>query len=195
MLIVGIGGTLSPSSSSERALRRAMALAEDLGARTTVFAGRFLRELPMYDPFEPDRTPHARQLVSALQDAAGVIISSSAYHGSVSGLLKNAIDYAEDLGRDDRVYLSGVPVGLISVAGGWQAAVSNLGVLRAITHSLRGWPTPYGCVINTNPEVTCGDPVASRTAELAIVAQEVVFAAGRLSPDPPLLVQDLRLRA
>ncbi|WP_248763332.1 NADPH-dependent FMN reductase [Pseudarthrobacter sp. SSS035] len=184
MYIVGIGGTVSPSSSSERALRKALRAAEDLGAWTTIFTGHFLKDLPMYDPGAEDRTDQARALVTALRDAEGVVISSAAYHGGPSGLLKNALDYAEDLAEDERVYFSGLPIGLISVAMGWQAAVTNLSALRATTHSLRGWPTPYGCIINTDPAIAHGDPVASQTDGLDLVAREVVSAAGRLNPCP-----------
>ncbi|WP_215815499.1 NADPH-dependent FMN reductase [Pimelobacter sp. 30-1] len=190
MFIVGIGGTLSPASSSERALHSALAAARERGAWTEAFTGERMRGLPMYDPARPDRTPAAVELVEALRAADGVIISSAAYHGSVSGLLKNALDHVEDLARDERPYLTDRPVGLVSVARGWQGAVHNLAGLRTITHALRGWPTPYGCVINTAPGGRPGDPVAHHAADLALVAEQVVAAAGHGSrPRPRRLVR------
>jgi FMN reductase len=176
-VILGIGGTISPTSSSDTALRATLAEVERLGAETRLFSGADLRLLPMYDPTAAHRTAEATALVGAFRECSGVIISSAAYHGSISGMLKNAVDYLEDLSRDDRVYLSGVPVGLISVAKGWQAGVNNLVTLRMIVHSLRGWPTPYGAVINTSVEA--GGPVqdVAANAGLGIVAAEVVRAA------------------
>ena len=79
----------------------------------------------------------------------GSIISSPGYHGSMSGLLKNALDYIEDLRSDARPYLAGRPVGCIVCAAGWQAVGSTLLTTRTIVHALRGWPTPFGAGINT----------------------------------------------
>ncbi|KUP97855.1 NADPH-dependent FMN reductase [Thermobifida cellulosilytica] len=176
MLVVGIGGTVSPASSSDRALRTALEEAARLGAETRMFSGDCLKRLPMYDPTTTVRSPWARELVEALRECSGVVLSSAAYHGSVPGMLKNALDYAEDLAGDDRTYLSGRPVGCIAVARGWQAGVQTLSTLRTIVHALRGWPTPYGCVVNT-ADSAAGCGVAAAREGLCTVAGEVVYAA------------------
>jgi FMN reductase len=66
----------------------------------------------------------------------------------MSGLVKNAIDYLEELRNDDPPYLDGKPVACVAIANGWQAAVNTLTALRATVHALRGWPTPYGVTLN-----------------------------------------------
>ena len=78
-----------------------------------------------------------------------MIVASPGYHASISGMVKNALDYLEDLREDPRPYLSARAVGCIATGAGWQATVSTLAALRAIVHSLRGWPTPLGAAINT----------------------------------------------
>jgi FMN reductase len=78
-----------------------------------------------------------------------VVIASPAYHGGLSGLVKNALDFIEDLRGDERVYLQGRAVGSIVCAEGPQAMGSTLASLRAIVHTLRGWPTPYGATLNS----------------------------------------------
>ena len=148
-LIVGIGGTLSSPSSSERALRHALAAAERRGARTQLFAGAAL-DIPMYTVDRAQRTPQSREMVDAIAQADGVIIASPGYHGGISGLVKNALDYIEDLREDDRPYLDGRGVGCIVVAYGWQATTTTLVSLRSTVHALRGWPTPLGVVINSS---------------------------------------------
>ncbi len=40
-------------------------------------------------------------------------------------------------------------MGLISCGAGWQGAGHALTTLRYIAHSLRGWPTPMGAMLNT----------------------------------------------
>lgn len=178
-LIVGIGGTLRDGSTSERALRIALGEAERLGARTRIFAGQLLN-LTAYDPAERNRGGAAAELVDALRGADGIIIATPSYHGSISGLIKNAIDYTEDLRADARVYFSDRAVGTIVCADGIQAMGSTLATLRAIVHALRGWPTPFSAVINSalrpfTADGKCADPQVAQ--QLAFVAEQVVAFA------------------
>ncbi len=68
-------------------------------------------------------------------------MGSPGYHGAISGLVKNALDYIEDLREDPRVYLDSTPWGCISCVYGWQAAVGTLAQLRSIGHALRVSPS------------------------------------------------------
>ena len=145
--IVALGGSTTPLSASERALRFAARAAEDHGASVTYITGRTLM-LPIYDTESRERTADTTALVEALRTADGVIIASPGYHGGISGMIKNALDYAEDLRTDERPYLDGRVVGLIGVAHGWQTAVGTLHQLRQVVHSLRGWPAPMGVSVN-----------------------------------------------
>jgi FMN reductase len=148
--IVAVGGTLRPGSSTEKAMRHVLGAAERAGARV---------------------------LVAQLALADGIILGSPGYHGSISGLVKNALDYAEDLRNDARPYFSGRAVGCIATAGGWPGAVNTLGALRDIVHSLRGWPTPMGAAINTSDKVfdEAGACTSPRVAQmLDLIAAEVL---------------------
>lgn len=175
--IVGLGGTVRAQSSTESALRIALDAAKDNGARTELFGGSALARLPMYDPDSP-KVEEALRLVDALRRADGVIIASPGYHGSVSGLVKNALDYVEDLREDDNPYLSGRAVGCVTTAYGWQAAVTTLQTLRSIVHALRGWPTPLGAAINSaSTRVAYGQQTDEQVAfQLTTVGREVCAA-------------------
>ncbi|OHV04838.1 NADPH-dependent FMN reductase [Mycobacterium talmoniae] len=151
-LVVALGGTLRADSSTERALRHCLDAVERRGGRTQLFCGEDI-ELPMYNPHEPARTPRATRLIDALRQADAVVVGSPGYHGAISGLVKNALDYIEDMREDSRVYLDNKPWGCISCAYGWQAAVGTLGQLRVIGHALRAWPTPLGVAINSADRV------------------------------------------
>jgi FMN reductase len=148
-LIVGIGGTVRTPSSSERVLGLALAAAEAAGARTQLIGGEVLSRLPIYNPADPGEPPERSALVEAVRAADGVIVATPGYHGSLSGLIKNALDSLEPLRDDARPYLDGRAVGCIVVADGWQACGSALAALRSIVHALRGWPTPLGATINS----------------------------------------------
>ena len=179
-LIVGIGGTPKPQSTTEQALQVALSAAARQGARTRMFGGRYLAELPLY--LSPGSTGAGADLLEAVRHADGVILASPGYHGTVSGAVKNAIDYLEETAGDARVYLDGLPVGVIVTAFGWQATGGTLATLRSIVHALRGWPTPLGVAINTSTTAfrdgECEDSAAS--AQLHMVGRQVVeFAAWR----------------
>jgi FMN reductase len=181
-MIVGLGGSGRPGSTSERALRLALDHCGALGAATTLLAGEDL-DLPMYSPGESTRCAKAAALVSALRGADGILLASPGYHGSLSGLVKNALDYAEDLRHDARPYFDGRAIGLIACAAGWQAANSTLTSLRAIAHALRGWPTPLGATINSaggnfDAAGNALDPIIARQIEI-VAGQVVEFARMR----------------
>lgn len=187
--IVGIGGTTAPGSSTEQALQIALRAAEAEGADVTLFDGAALAALPHYSFGAADRSDEARRLVAAVRGAHGLVIASPGYHGSISGLVKNAIDYVEETSKDERVYLDGLPVGLIVTAYGWQATGSTLATLRSIVHALRGWPTPLGAAIRSVggmfKDGACTDPSAA--SQLDLVGKQVVEFARLRKAAPAIL--------
>ena len=184
-LIVGIGGTMTSNSSSERLMRHVLMQCEAAGAETLSFDGTAL-DLPMYGYGTP-RTDKAVALIEGLRRADGIVISSPGYHGTVSGLIKNALDYVEDMAKDERPYFEARAVGLISVAAGWQATGTTLATLRSIVHALRGWPTPMAVTVNSvQPVFADNGSVSDATLlkQLDILAQQIVgFARMRALDD------------
>ena len=131
-------------------MRIAVESAGRQGFATRVFGGAELSRLPLYDPKAPERTAEEREFVEAVRNASALIIASPGYHGSISGVVKNALDLLEETARDAaRPYLADMPVGLIATAYGWQATGSTIAALRAIVHALRGWPTPFAAAVNS----------------------------------------------
>ena len=151
-LIVALSGTTRPNSSTEFALRIAVEAARGGGADVQFFGGADL-DLPLYSPEIVERTPRAQRLVAALRQSDGILIASPNYHGGLPGLVKNALDYVEDLRDEPAPYFDGRPVGCILTGSGAQGAVTALTSLRAVIHALRGWPTPLGVCINTSSPV------------------------------------------
>lgn len=180
-LIVGIGGTFSTGSSTERALKIALGAAEEAGAGSELFDGASLLSLPHYGVEGADASEPAQRLIEAIRRADGLIVASPGYHGSISGLVKNALDYIEATSRDERCYLDGLPVGLIATAFGWQASGTTMTALRSIIHALRGWPTPMGAAINTSSRIFTDDGCSDEKVldQLRLVGRQVVGFAKR----------------
>lgn len=176
--IVGIGGTLRPGSSSEQALALALRHAEAEGAETRLIAGRDL-VMPPYDPEVGCGCDASRTLRDALRRADGIIVASPCYHGAISGLIKNALDYTEDMRGDPQPYFDGRAVGSICCGAGMQGPSMVLAELRTITHALRGWPAPLGVAVNVLQakwqDGRCSDPGAEN--QIKIMAGQVVAFA------------------
>ncbi len=141
--VAGIGGTLREGSTSLGALRRALAASEDAGAEVELLDLDELK-LPMYEPQKPLREygDNVRRLIGALREADAVLISTAAYHGTLAGVTKNALDFTQFLGQDEHPYFEGKVVGLISTAGGEQAATNANAAMVNTVHALRGVVAP-----------------------------------------------------
>jgi FMN reductase len=180
-LIVGSGGTEREGSVTEARVREALHAAELEGARVVLFGAAAL-DLPMFKPTVSHRARRAATLVAAIRECDGVVVGSPAYHGGLSGLVKNALDYLEDLHDDPRPYLDGRAVGCIGCAYGGQATATTLTSLRNIVHALRGWPTPLGVTVSSTSAVARdGSVTDEKTCErLHFLGRQVVeFAQAR----------------
>ncbi|WP_232110158.1 NADPH-dependent FMN reductase [Streptomyces buecherae] len=177
--VVCVSGSLPPDSKTERlALWCATALG-DLGAEVVLYRGADI-EFPHYRMPPAERDKPVQRYLEDLKKADGVVLISPTYHGTVSGVLKNALDYVNDLIGEPRPFLDGRPVGCVAVAAGDQGATATLTTLRTIAHALRAWPTPLG-VAATGPSAALdaeGGPADDRlAAQLQIMFGQVLTLA------------------
>ncbi|MBL1082684.1 NAD(P)H-dependent oxidoreductase [Streptomyces actinomycinicus] len=146
-LVVGVGGTGRADSTTDWALSLALRGAEESGARTVKFDGAFLGTLPLFLPHHRERGPAVRHMLTLLARADGVVLATPSYHGGVAALLKNALDFLEDLRDDHRPYLHGRAVGCVVSCDGSQSGGTTMAALRSIVHALRAWPVPLGVAL------------------------------------------------
>lgn len=141
--VVGVGGTLRVGSTSLGAVRRALRAAEEAGAETELLDLNELR-LPMYEPGVAleEYGPEVRRLVEAVREADAIILGTAAYHGTLAGVTKNALDFLQFLSGGERPYLDGKVVGLVATAGGDLAGANAVRAMVDAAHSLRGIVAP-----------------------------------------------------
>ncbi|MDQ3285423.1 MAG: NAD(P)H-dependent oxidoreductase, partial [Actinomycetota bacterium] len=146
--VVGVGGTLRDGSTGLRALERALAAAEEAGATTELLDLREL-DLPMYEPGKPveEFGESVEMLVQAMRGADAMLWSTAAYHGTLAGVTKNALDFAQFMARDEKPYLQDKIVGLVATAGGSMAAVNAVNAMVNVVHALRGVAAPLSVPI------------------------------------------------
>lgn len=134
--IVGIVGSLRPTSYTREVVKLALEGAAELGAVTELLD---LRDYHLVFPFEVDKdqTPDdVQRLRSKVKQADGIILGTPEYHGSFSGVLKNAIDL---MSFEE---FQGKMIGLVGVGGGALGAINALNGLRAIGRQLHAWVVP-----------------------------------------------------
>jgi FMN reductase len=133
--IVGIAGSLRSGSYSQQALEIAAQRVKALGAEVEILDLRTMN-LPFCDGGdEYSDYPDVARLSQTVKEADGLILATPEYHGSISGVLKNALDL---LGFEE---LSGKVTGLISVLGG-QPNSNALNDLRLIMRWVHAWVIP-----------------------------------------------------
>jgi chromate reductase len=91
-ILLGISGSLRRDSYNKAILS---SLADALGARAE-FRLFPLNDVPLYDQDIDTETPHpaVSALRAAIADADGIVIASPEYNHGISGVLKNALDWA-----------------------------------------------------------------------------------------------------
>ncbi|MCC6446970.1 MAG: NAD(P)H-dependent oxidoreductase [Armatimonadetes bacterium] len=135
--IVGLCGSLRAGGYTRMALEVALQGARQAGAeadsihlsdyRLIFCDGRDSKE-----GFPPD----VYRLREAVRTAQGILLGTPEYHGSLSGVLKNALDL---MGFDE---FEGKMIGLVGVSGGAMGGVEALNALRAIGRALHAWVLP-----------------------------------------------------
>jgi FMN reductase len=188
-LIVGLGGSTASRSRSLAALQTALEGASDAGAAVELLDIRRL-DLPMYNPDNEDagRPESVSRLIESCRAADGLLWSSPLYQGTISGALKNALDWLHPLGKLDPPYLHDKVIGLISAAGGTQG-LQAINTMEFAVRALRGWAVPYVVPVAAAYRIFDQDGrIADRGIErqLKTLGAEVVRVAERFASDESL---------
>jgi NAD(P)H-dependent FMN reductase len=132
--VVAVCGSLRERSYTRLALERALEGVREAGGTGEVLD---LREydLPPLNA-DADEAGDSAEVVRRLREADAVLLGTPVYHGSYSGVLKNALDYCGFEEFDEKT------VGLLAVAGGG-FPVTALEHLRSVCRALNAWVLPH----------------------------------------------------
>ena len=185
--IVGLGGSVASNSKSRAALEAALAGAEEAGATTQLLDIHVL-ELPIYNPEDHEPTATAADLIETCHAANGLLWSSPLYQGTISGALKNALDWLHLLADREPPYLHDKVIGLISTAGGTQG-LQAINTMEFSVRALRGWAVPYVVPVAAASRVFDREgriQDEAVEAQLKTLGAEVVRVADRFAADGSL---------
>jgi NAD(P)H-dependent FMN reductase len=140
--VAALCGSLRENSFTAAALRIALEGARLFGA-TTEFIDLRDYHLPFHAGVtgSHDSSVDVMRLKHLAKASDALILGTPEYHGSFSGVLKNALDF---LTFDE---LEGKMIGLIGVSGGATGAFDALNGLRSVGRALHAWVLPQQVAI------------------------------------------------
>jgi NAD(P)H-dependent FMN reductase len=136
--VVAVAGSLREESHTRRALEEALVGVEEADGRGDLLD---LREydLPVLNP-DDDPSESVERFTVRIREADAVLLGTPMYHGSYSGVLKNALDHC---GFDE---FETKTVGLLAVSGG-AFPITALEHLRSVCRALNAWVLPHQAAV------------------------------------------------
>ncbi|UBM59506.1 NAD(P)H-dependent oxidoreductase [Marinilongibacter aquaticus] len=133
------------NSTSGRLSNHLKAQLEARGAETHIF-NLADSGIPLFD-LTLTKTPIAVERMNILfREADFHIWLTPLYHGSMTGAMKNCLDWLEYSAKCPNPYLSGKTVGLVCWADGVQA-MQGINAMDAVAKALRAWTCPFSIPI------------------------------------------------
>ena len=137
MKILAISGSLRAGSFNSRAIKLAQAQAPD-GTEVSIAD---LSQIPVYneDVYTQGFPPAVEAFREAIREADGLLISTPEYNYSISGVLKNAIDWASRASRDNEPRLAayqGKYAAIMATSPGGLGGMRGLVFLRLLLGNL-----------------------------------------------------------
>ncbi len=132
--VIGLAGEYRATSKSGMLVNLALTIAKERGADVE-FWDLAERPLPLVGEDGCWTHPNVKAFQSLLEESDAFLLSSPEYHGTMSGVMKNTLDWMYDK------HVGGKVFGLMSTLGG----VTNANTLNHLRISLRwlhGWPVP-----------------------------------------------------
>ena len=139
--ILGVASSMRESSYSTRVLKLTLEKAEKRGAEIKLLNLREL-QLPMYHP-EQNNSPELDKATEYVQWADAFVLASPDYHGSMSGVMKNFLDFFWS-------EFAGKTFGYICASH--EKGLTVMDQMRTAVRQCYGWSMPYGISINSDQD-------------------------------------------
>ncbi|MBV8780123.1 MAG: NAD(P)H-dependent oxidoreductase [Phycisphaerae bacterium] len=147
--VVGVSGSMNSHSHSASALRIALDSAQSNGAAVKLLDLN-VADLPMFRPGVKSKHPALLEANANVSWAEAFILATPDYHGSMSGALKNFLDYHWKA-------LAGKLFGYI--CSSHEKGLLPMEQMRTAVRQCYGWSMPYGVAVH-------GEEKANTPAEI-----------------------------
>jgi NAD(P)H-dependent FMN reductase len=132
--LLGVSGSMGKMSQSAAALKQVLSAAESHGAVTRLLDLRSA-DLPMFRPGETSDSPGLRQAIADVEWSDAFVLATPDYHGSMSGALKNFLDYHWE-------EFAGKLFGYLCASH--EKGLLPMEQMRVAVRQCYGWSLPYG---------------------------------------------------
>ena len=162
--VLGIGSSLRGNASSTNSLSVTLDFARKYGAETRLLDLK-QTPLPLYDPSENKSNSDIKKTQDDVSWADALILSTPDYHGSMSGAMKNFLDYfwAEFAGKT---------FGYICASH--EKGLTAMDQMRTAVRQCYGWSMPYGVSVSDREDFTDGKINPKLESRLDMLARDLV---------------------
>jgi FMN reductase len=166
--ILGIAGSLRINSNSTKALRIVLETASKKYFAETSIVNLREQVLPIFDPSNKSKSDQVVTTVTKeILKADGYVLASPDYHGSMSGAIKNLLDYywKEFAGKTFGYIVSSHEKGL-----------TVMDQMRTAVRQCYGWSLPYGVSIHGDHDFASSGEITNNSLilRLEMLARDVV---------------------
>jgi azobenzene reductase len=138
--LLGIGSSLRKNSSSNKLLKMVLDKSQRYGANTSIIELNKIN-FPIFNPNKPNEiSEDIKKINEQIINADAFILATPDYHGSMSGGMKNFLDYYW-------YEFSGKIFGYI--VSSHEKGLTVMDHMRTAIRQCYGWSLPYGLSINT----------------------------------------------
>jgi NAD(P)H-dependent FMN reductase len=164
--LLGVSGSLREKSRTALALRMLLDVAEGHGAETRMLDLRTI-ELPLYRPDRQGNCAAALRLGTDMHWASAVVLASPDYHGSMSGTMKNFLDYNWE-------ECAGKVFGYI--VSSHEKGLTVMDQMRTVVRQCYGWSMPYGVSFDSKVDFDSEGALKNASVEqrLRMMARDMV---------------------
>jgi NAD(P)H-dependent FMN reductase len=162
--VLGVGSSLRESASSTTALSVALDFAKKQGAEIRLLDLKQTK-LPLYDPTANHSISEVKKVQDDVNWSDALILSTPDYHGSMSGTMKNFLDYfwAEFAGKT---------FGYICASH--EKGLTAMDQMRTAVRQCYGWSIPYGVSVSDSDDFINGQIMSKLESRLDMLARDLV---------------------
>jgi FMN reductase len=162
--VLGVGSSLREGASSTTALSAALDFAKKQGAETRLLDLKQTK-LPLYDPTENQFVFEIKKVQDDVNWSDALILSTPDYHGSMSGAMKNFLDYfwAEFAGKTFGY-----------VCASHEKGLTAMDQMRTAVRQCYGWSIPYGVSVSDSEDFVNGKITSKLESRLDMLARDLV---------------------
>jgi len=154
--VLGVSGSMREGSTSRRALSIVLeaARAEDGEAETRLLDLREL-DLPMYRPQPTMQHESVAEAGKAVEWADAFVFATPDYHGSMSGAMKNFLDY-------HWTEFAGKVFGYLCASH--EKGLTAMDQMRTVVRQCYGWSLPYGVAVHGDEDFDANANIKNEAA-------------------------------